>query len=87
MQKLPLEPVRAITLDMYGTLLDLDSTFAPGFDQFLKDQKHPANGSDVVDAWETAYLHESNVDSLLGRERTPFEAVRRYTLHQLFSKL
>ena len=50
MQKLPLEPVRAITLDMYGTLLDLDSTFAPGFDQFLKDQKHPANGSDVVDA-------------------------------------
>ena len=67
MQKLPLEPVRAITFDMYGTLLDLDATFAPGFDQFLRAQKHPASGSEVVDAWETAYLHESNVDSLLGR--------------------
>ncbi|MBT99616.1 MAG: hypothetical protein CL902_13490 [Dehalococcoidia bacterium] len=34
-----------------------------------------------------AYLHESNVDSLLGRPRTPFEVVRRLTLSQLFFKL
>ncbi len=39
-----------------------------------------------MQAWEAAYLHESNVDSLLGRPRTPFEVVRRLTLGQLFFK-
>ncbi len=87
MQKLPLEPVRAITLDMYGTLLDLEASFAPGFAEFLKAKRYPGNASEVVQAWEAAYLHESNVDSLMGRPRTPFEVVRRLTLGQLFFKL
>ena len=34
-----------------------------------------------------AYLRECNVDTLLGRHRTPFEVVRRLTLRQLFFKL
>jgi len=41
----------------------------------------------VIQAWETTYLHESIVDSLLGRPRTPFEVVRRATHSQLFHKL
>lgn len=87
MQELPLEPVRAITFDMYGTLLDLEASFAPGFAEFLKAKDYAGNASEVVQAWEAAYLHESNVDSLLGRPRTPFEVVRRLTLSQLFFKL
>ena len=87
MRKIPLGPVRAITFDMYGTLLDLVASFASGFDEFLKAKGYPGSANDVVQAWETTYLHESNVDSLLGGPRTPFEVVRRVTLSQLFHKL
>ena len=87
MQKIPLGPVRAITFDMYGTLLDLEASFEPGFAEFLKAKGYPGSASQVVQAWEAVYLHESNVDSMLGRRRTPFEVVRRYTLSQLFFKL
>ena len=87
MQKIPLGPVRAITFDMYGTLLDLVASFAAGFDDFLKAKGHPGSAGDVVQAWEATYLHESNVDSLLGGPRTPFEVVRRVTLSQLFHKM
>ena len=87
MQKIPLGPVRAITFDMYGTLLDLVASFAAGFDEFLKAKGYPGSAGDVVQAWEATYLHESNVDSLLGGPRTPFEVVRRVTLSQLFHKM
>lgn len=87
MPKLPLEPVRAVTFDLYGTLLNLEASFAPGFSEFLKLKGFLGNANEVVQAWETAYLHESNVDSLLGRPRTPFEVVRRLILSQLFHKL
>ena len=87
MQKIPLAPVRAITFDMYGTLLDLVASFASGFDEFLKAKGYPGGADDVVQAWEITYLHESNVDSLLNQPRTPFEVVRRVTLSQLFHKL
>jgi len=76
MQKLPLEPISAITFDLYGTLLDLVASFASGFEGFLKSKNYSGNAEEVVQAWEIAYLHESNVDSLLGRPRTPFEVVR-----------
>jgi len=81
------ETVRAITFDMYGTLLDLVASFAPGFEGFLKAKGYSGSAEDVVQLWETTYLHESNVDSQLGRARTPFEIVRRVTLSQLFFKL
>ena len=80
-------PVRAITFDLYGTLLDLEASFTPGFARFLKAKGYPGGVREVVQAWEAAYLFESNVDSLLGRPRTPFETVRRVTLGQLFHKL
>ena len=85
MQKIPLGPVRAITFDMYGTLLDLEASFEPGFAEFLKAKGYPGSASQVVQAWEAVYLHESNVDSMLGRRRTPFEVVRRYTSASYFS--
>ena len=87
MQKLPLEPIVAITFDMYGTLLDLVASFAPGFEVFMKSKGYLGRADEVVRAWEIAYLHETNVDSLLGRPRTPFEVIRRFTLSALFSKL
>lgn len=87
MQKRPLGPVRAITFDLYGTLLDLVVSFASGFEGFLTAKDYPGSAGDVVQAWETAYLHESNVDPLPGRSHRPFEIVRRVTLSQLFFKL
>ena len=87
MQRLPLEPVRAITFDMYGTLLDLAASLDPGFNEFLTVRGYPGRAGEVVQAWEAAYLFESNVDSFLGRPRTPFEVVRRVTLSQFFFKL
>ena len=87
MQTIPLGPVRAITFDMYGTLLDLVASFGAGFEEFLEGRAYSGGADDVIQAWEATYLHESNVDSLLGRPRTPFETVRRVTLSQLFHKL
>ena len=87
MQKLPLEPVSAITFDMYGRLLGLVASLAAGFEEFLQSKGYQGSAEDVVQAWEVAYLRESNVDTLLGRHRTPFEVVRRLTLSQLFFKL
>ncbi|MCH2502130.1 MAG: hypothetical protein MK126_04695, partial [Dehalococcoidia bacterium] len=70
------------------TLLDLVASFGAGFEEFLEGRAYSGGADDVVQTWEEAtYLHESNVDSLLGRARTPFETVRRVTLSQLFHKL
>ena len=65
MQKLPLELVGAITVDMYGTLLDLVARFAAGFEEFLQSKGYQGSTEYVVQAWEVAHLHESNVDTLL----------------------
>ena len=87
MQKIPLGPVRAITFDMYGTLLDLVAGFGAELEEFLEGRTYSGGADDVIQAWEATYLHESIADSLLGSSRTPFEAVHRVTLSQLFHKL
>ena len=79
--------VRAITFDMYGTLLDLEASFAPGLTQFLRTKGCGRDGAEVVQVWEATYLRESMVDTMLGRGRTPFESIRRECLHQVLSKL
>ena len=55
--------------------------------EFPKIKGYLGSDDDVVRAWETTYLSESNVDYMLGKAQTPFEAVRRATLSQLFFKL
>lgn len=79
--------VRAITLDMYGTLLDLETSFVQGFGRFLKAKGSSRDASEVIQIWETVYLRESMVDTMLGRGRTPFEKVRLACLSQVFSSL
>ena len=77
--------IRAITFDLYGTLLDLEATFAPAFYGFLNDRGVAADAAEVVREW--AYLHEGMVDTFLGGPRTPFEQLRRITLSQLFARM
>ncbi|MDP6497345.1 MAG: hypothetical protein FI710_10590 [SAR202 cluster bacterium] len=48
MQKIPVGPVRAITFNMYGTLLDLVTSFAAGFEEFLKAKGYSGSADDVV---------------------------------------
>ena len=78
--------VSAITFDLYGTLLDLEATFAPAFDGFLKQRGVAADAAEMVRTWEWAYLHEGMVDTFLGGPRTPFEQLRRATLSQVFAR-
>ncbi len=79
--------IRAITFDLYGTLLDLEATFAPAFDGFLRERGHDLNAAELVRMWEWVYLHEGMVDTFLGGPRTPFEQLRRTTLSQFFSRI
>ena len=78
--------VRAITFDLYGTLLDLEATFAPAFDGFLRRKGSSLDAPEFVRTWEWAYLHEGMVDTFLGGPRTSFEQLRRITLSQLFTR-
>lgn len=82
-----LESVRAVTFDMYGTVLDLEASFSPGFSQFLKDKGSSRDAAGVVQLWEAVCLRESMVDTMLGRGRTPFERIRRRCLGEVFSQL
>lgn len=84
----PVNPadLRALTFDMYGTLLDLEATFAPAFDGFLQERGAALDAAEMVRAWEWVYLHEGMVDTFLGGPRTPFEQLRRTTLSQLFAR-
>ncbi len=78
--------IRAITFDLYGTLLDLEATFEPAFAGFLSNRGSTLDAADLVRAWEWWYLHEGMVDTFLGGPRTPFEQLRRMTLSQMFSR-
>ena len=80
MQKSLLGSVRAITFEMYGTLLDLMASFASGFGRFPKFKGYLGSDDDVMLAWETTDLPESNVDSMFGKARIPFGVVGRVTL-------
>ena len=79
--------IRAITFDLYGTLLDLEATFAPAFDGFLRERGVSIDAVELVNTWEWVYLHEGMVDTFLGGPRTPFEQLRRSTLSQLFTRV
>ena len=79
-------PIRAITFDLYGTLLDLEATFAPAFDGFLRRRGSNLDAAELVRTWEWAYLHEGMVDTFVGGPRTSFEKLRRTTLSQVFSR-
>ena len=78
--------IGAITFDLYGTLLDLEATFAPGVESFLRERGSGLDAPEMVRTWEWAYLHEGMVNTFLGGPRTPFEQLRRTTLSQLFSQ-
>ena len=79
-------PIRAITFDLYGTLLDLEATFAPAFDGFLRRRGSNLDAAELVRTWEWAYLHEGMVDTFVGGPRTSFEKLRRTTLSQVLSR-
>lgn len=79
--------VRALTFDLYGTLMDLESTFAPAFDGFFKSKGAPVDAAEFVRTWEWAYLHEGMFDTFLGGPRTPFEHLRRTTLSQQLTRV
>ena len=78
--------VRAITFDMYGTLLDLEASFIQGFEQFLKSKGSTQEAADVIRIWEADYLRESMAETLSGLSRTPFEQLRRTSLSQVFAR-
>ena len=79
--------IQAITFDLYGTLLDLEATFAPAFGDFLNERNIKIDAAELVRTWEWVYLHEGMVDTFLGGPRASFEQLRRTTLSQVFSRM
>lgn len=79
--------VRALTFDLYGTLMDLEATFAPAFAGFFESKGASVDAAEFVLTWEWAYLHEGMFDTFLGGSRTPFEQLRRITLSQQLSRI
>lgn len=75
-----LESVKAITLDLYGTVLDLESSMLPAFGEFLSTKGYSGDPRDVIRAWQTAYFQEMMIDTLLAHGRTPFEGISRSCL-------
>ena len=49
----PFDPqgIRAITFDLYGTLLDLEATFGPAFAGFLHDRNSTLDAVELVRTW------------------------------------
>lgn len=81
-----LESIRAITLDLYGTVLDVESSVLQAFDGFLQASGYPGAALEVVQAWSGAYFQETLIDTMLGRGRTPFEEISRTTLSQVLTR-
>ncbi len=51
-----LDSVRAITLDLYGTLLDVESTVLQAFADFLEAKGYEGDPRDVARSWEMSYF-------------------------------
>lgn len=82
-----LTSVRALTLDLYGTLLDVESSLLQSFTDYLESRQYRGIPREVVRAWETAYFQETMIDTLLDHGRTPFEQISRSCLKQVLGKL
>ena len=82
-----LTTVRALTLDLYGTLLDVESSLLQAFTDYLKSWDYPGLPWEVVRAWESAYFQETMIDTLLDHGRTPFEQISRSCLKQTLWKI
>jgi 2-haloacid dehalogenase len=82
-----LESVRAITLDPYGTLLDVKSSMLQVCTNFLKAKGYSGDPGDVVSSWQTGYFQETMIDTLLGHGRTPFSQIIRSSLRQALAQL
>ena len=82
-----LDSIRALTLDLFGTLLDVEASVLPGFTDFLATRRYPGSPRSVVQSWENAYFQETMIDTLLGYGRTPFAQVRRAALSQVLFRL
>ena len=46
------QSISAITFDLYGTLLDLEATFEPGFDAFFRERGAAVDTPRFVQTWE-----------------------------------
>lgn len=82
-----LDSVRVLTLDLYGTLLDVESSLLDAFAEFLKARSYAGSPKEVVRSWETAYFQETMIDTLLDHGRTSFEQISRSCLRQVLSRL
>ena len=82
-----LATVRALTLDLYGTLLDVESSLLQAFTDYLKYWEYTGIAREVIRAWESAYFQETMIDTLLDHGRTPFEQISRSCLKQTLSTI
>lgn len=81
-----LENISAITLDLYGTTLDVESSVVGAFSRFLREKEFTGSPVALVRSWMSAYFQETLIDTLLAHGRTPFERIVRDALSQVLSQ-
>ncbi len=79
--------IRALTLDLYGTLLDVEASVIQAFETFWRGKGVAVSPREAVRTWEAAYFQETMIETLLGQGRTPFDRVSRRCLGQVLARL
>jgi 2-haloacid dehalogenase len=82
-----LEAVRALTFDLFGTVLDLGGSLTPFIDALLKDKQSKLSAADVWRAWRYRQRIEQYQDNIVAMGHSGYTPVARraclYVLQQL----
>ncbi|HTL29294.1 MAG TPA: haloacid dehalogenase type II [Tepidisphaeraceae bacterium] len=72
-----LEPVEALTFDLFGTVLDLGGSLTPYIDQFLKQKQSNASAKDIWHEWRYRQRLEQYQDNIVAMGHSGYTPVAR----------
>jgi 2-haloacid dehalogenase len=74
---LSLEPIKALTFDLFGTVLDLGGSLTPYIDAFLEEKKSTASAKDVWHEWRYRQRLEQYQDNIVAMGHSGYTPVAR----------
>ena len=72
-----LEPIRALTFDLFGTVLDLGGSLTPYIDAFLKEKKSNVSAAEVWHEWRYRQRLEQYQDNIVAMGHSGYTPVAR----------
>jgi 2-haloacid dehalogenase len=72
-----LDAVRALTFDLFGTVLDLGGSLTPYIDAFLKEKKSSASAADIWHEWRYRQRLEQYQDNIVAMGHSGYTPVAR----------